>query len=103
MAIEKIRNNVGKKITIRGEISRVPWQHLMKPTKEYPYAYYFDLPEDYQIVIYTKTELDERKYYGNEIAVSGEVIEVTGRSKRPRDEVETYTEYHINVDDIEFI
>ena len=90
-----LKDKVGKKIAIKGKISDIPWQHMIKDIENHNHIYYFDLEDGDQIVIYSEVEL----YCSRSLLVTGEVIEVRGKSKRPSkiDDV-TYVEYHIVVD-----
>ncbi|OLS26829.1 MAG: hypothetical protein HeimC3_07210 [Candidatus Heimdallarchaeota archaeon LC_3] len=93
--LEKIIRSVNKHISIKGKISEIPWQHLVYSDPEYPHFEYFDLEDDYQIIIYTKQKITNQE----SILVYGKVIPVTGRPKRSNPESdEKFTEYHILVD-----
>ncbi len=93
-----LKDKVGKKIAIKGKISDIPWQHMIKDVENHNHIYYFDLEDGDQIVIYSKTELN----CAESLLITGEVIEVRGKTKRPGkiDDV-TYIEYHIVIDDWE--
>ena len=93
-----LKNKVGKKIAVKGKISAIPWQHMIKDVENHNHIYYFDLEDEHQIVIYSKTELS----CAESLQITGEVVEVRGKSKRPSkiDDV-TYVEYHIILDDWE--
>ena len=67
-----LAQNEGKTITITGKISDVIWQHIISATKSHPYLFYFDLKDGYQIIVYTKNQIncEER------VEVTGEVIRV---------------------------
>lgn len=90
-----LKDYLGKKITIEGRISDIPWQHLIMSVPTHKHIYYFDLLDGYQIVIYAKEVID----CSENLIVEGEVIEVRGPSKRPSkiDDI-NYVEYHILVD-----
>lgn len=88
-----LQNYVDKKVKVTGIISKEPWQHLIGSFEKFRESYYFDV-EDYQIVIYSKRPITCEK----NLTVYGSVVKVSGRSKRPGDEEEEYTEYHIQVD-----
>jgi len=93
-----LKNKVGKRIAIKGKISDVPWWHIIKDLENHNHIYHFDLEDGDQIVIYSAVEL----YCTRFLLVTGEVIEVRGKSKRPSkiDDV-TYVEYHIIIDEWE--
>ena len=93
-----LKDKIGKKITLKGKISDIPWQHMIKDVENHNHIYYFDLEDGDQIVIYSKAEV----HCSRSLLVTGEVIEVRGKSKRPSkiDDV-TYVEYHIIIDDWE--
>ena len=93
-----LKDKVGKNITLKGKISDIPWQHMIKDVENCNHIYYFDLEDGDQIVIYSKAEIQCTR----SLSVTGEVIEVRGKSKRPGkiDDI-TYVEYHIIVDDWE--
>jgi hypothetical protein len=84
---------VDKKVSLEGQISDVPWQHMIAATKEYPYSEYFDV-KGFQIVVYSKTPMECE----GSIRVFGRVLEVSGKGKRPKPGDEPYTEYHLLVD-----
>ena len=83
-----------KKITIEGEISSLPWQHMIGVFEEFPFSNYLDLDNHEQIVIYTKEQVLRRNA---RIKVSGEIIKLKGKSKRPGGQ-ESYFEYQMLVD-----
>ncbi|MCK5304400.1 MAG: hypothetical protein KAJ72_04060 [Candidatus Heimdallarchaeota archaeon] len=93
-----LKDKIGKKITLKGKISDIPWQHMIKDVENHNHNYYFDLEDGAQIVIYSKAEV----LCSRSLLVTGEVIEVRGKSKRLSkiDDV-TYVEYHIIIDDWE--
>ncbi len=94
----RLSENIGNDISLIGSISNTPWQHLIEITETYGNIEYLDLEDGNQIVIYSKKLIKcERK-----VRITGKVIEVTGKSKRPGDtSEEVYTEYQIIVDDWE--
>ncbi|MHA1198697.1 MAG: hypothetical protein ACTSQF_05020 [Candidatus Heimdallarchaeaceae archaeon] len=85
-----------KTITIEGTVSNIPWQHLIGDFDEYPFSEYFDLDNNEQIVIYSKTQILRRN---TRIKVTGEIIKLQGKSKRPGkiDDTEYY-EYQMLVE-----
>jgi hypothetical protein len=92
--LEKIINSLGENIAISGRISEVIWQHMISYQPEYPHSEYFDLEDDYQVVIYCKEKIGVK----TPIEVIGKVIKVSGQSKRPSKVNEEYSEYQILVD-----
>jgi len=91
-----LKDKVGKKIALKGKISDIPWQHMIEDVEGNNHIYYFDLEHGNQIVIYSKAEIQ----CTSSLSITGKVIEVRGKSKRPSkiDDI-TYVEYHIVVDD----
>jgi hypothetical protein len=96
--MEDVRNAVNSTITIKGHISNVQWQHLIKYDHNYPIISYLDLEDSFQIVLYSKTELPKDK----ELLLKGKVIQIHGSSKRPGETKvdETYSEYQFVVEEI---
>jgi hypothetical protein len=82
-----------KKISLVGELSDIPWQHMIAYVEGHPYSEYFDIP-GYQIVIYSKTQI---KCQGK-VKLYGTVLKVQGKGKRPDPGDDLYTEYHLVVD-----
>jgi hypothetical protein len=96
-----LKASVGKTITITGEFSEIPWQHLIASTKEYPYDYYFDLDDGFQIVVYSKTVIKKGVI---RVKLTGQVILVQGATKRPiPSKGEDFTEYHLLIESLEKI
>lgn len=93
---EKLKDSLNKSNSFKGIISEIPWQHLVASIKDYPHAEYFDLEDGFQTIIYSKEKILSK----TKLLVTGTVIEVKGRSKRPTDEEEkNYSEYHILVNE----
>ena len=93
--LERIMKSINKNITIKGKISEVPWQHLIQSVPEYPYFEYFDLKDNYQIIIYSKEKITNKK----SLLIHGKVIPVTGKPKHFNSKLdENFTEYHVLVD-----
>ena len=88
-----------KKITIEGEISSIPWQHMIGVFEEFPFSEYLDLDNQEQIVIYTKKQILRRS---SRIKATGEIIKLEGKSKRPGSQ-ESYFEYQMLVDSWSYI
>lgn len=82
----------GRKICLKGQISRTPWQHMIGMIDGYPVAEYFDV-DDYQIVIYSKEPIQ----CTGSFLVYGMVIKIEGEHKNPARK-ESATEYHLRVD-----
>ena len=87
-----LKIHIDKKITITGELSEMPWQHLISPMDTHPNIYYFDKNRD-QVVIYTKSAINCKK----KIKIYGKVIKITGTSKRPGSD-QVYVEHQVMVD-----
>ena len=97
MTIE-LKNFVGKNVEIIGEISKVPWQHLINFSDSHANIQYIDLDSGDQIVVYSRSPIECK----NKVKRSGEVIRVAGKSKRPGDiSGSVYVEYQILVDNWE--
>ena len=90
--LSSLKIHIDKKITISGELSEMPWQHLISPMDTHPNIYYFDKNGD-QIVIYTKSAINCKK----KIKIYGKVIKITGTSKRPGSD-QVYAEHQVKVD-----
>jgi hypothetical protein len=90
---DDLHSMVGTKVCVTGNLSDIPWQHLVGNFKNYPHSYYFDV-QKYQIMIYTKTPCD----CTGPLKVFGTVVTVEGMSKHPANKEDTFKEYHITVD-----
>lgn len=91
---DTLKVSLNKQIKIRGRISSIPWQHTIASIQQYPFIEYFDLEDGFQTIIYSKEKINSQ----NILEITGKVIEVKGRSKRPtNEEHDEYTEYHIIV------
>ncbi len=84
---------VDKKVCLVGQVSSIPWQHMIAFVEGHPYSEYFDV-RDYQIVIYAKTPIECQGM----VRLYGTVLKVEGKGKRPDPGDELYTEYHLVVD-----
>ncbi len=91
--------SVGEKITLSGNISKIPWQHLIQFISDRDNINYFDLENGEQIVIYSREPITCR----GRMKINGEVILTKGSSKRPQKIDETYQEYQLLVDSWECI
>ena len=95
--LENLIDNLGKVITIKGEITGIMWQHCLTSFEGYPYINYIDLDDNYipQIIINSKELIDFKG-----------MIEVTGKIFRTSHEItyenvkikETIWEYNLLVD-----
>ena len=87
--------NVGNIVKIIGKIAKKIWQHLTTFIDSHPFMFYFDLDDDYQIVIYTKDSLS----CNEKIEIVGKLIKVEGKRKNPRSKIyDEYFEYQLLVD-----
>ncbi|UCC19207.1 MAG: hypothetical protein JSV62_14060 [Promethearchaeota archaeon] len=87
--------NVGKIVRIIGKISEVIWQHLTTFIDTHPFMSYFDLEDEYQIVIYTKDSISCEK----KLEIIGTLIKTEGKRKNPRSKInDEYFEYQLLVD-----
>ncbi len=92
---------VNTKIFVSGSISQEPWQHIIFNPKGFPFFFYFDLEDDYQIVIYSKTDIPDTS---EPIRIFGKIIAVEAGSKRPGTKIqEKFTEYQMLVETWEII
>jgi len=86
---------VGEKITLTGNISKIPWQHLIQFFSDREHINYFDLENGEQIVIYSREQIVCK----GKMKIYEEVILAKGSSKRPQKiKDETYQEYQLLVD-----
>jgi hypothetical protein len=86
---------VGEKITLTGNISKIPWQHLIQFFSDREQINYLDIENGEQIVIYSRKPITCR----GKMKINGEVILTKGSSKRPQKiKDETYQEYQLLVD-----
>ncbi|MFW9874435.1 MAG: hypothetical protein ACFFG0_15120 [Candidatus Thorarchaeota archaeon] len=87
--------NVGKIVRIIGKISEVIWQHLTIFIDTHPYMSYFDLKDEYQIVIYTKDSISCKE----KLEIIGKLIKTEGKRKNPRSKIDDeYFEYQLIVE-----
>jgi hypothetical protein len=82
----------GRTITLRGRVSREPWQHMMGhvPGKQ---PEYFDLEGGSQTVVYTSNPIS----CAGLVELEGTVVELRGGSKRGGKADETFVEKHLDV------
>jgi hypothetical protein len=91
---EKLKTNLGNIITLKGKLSNIQWQHMIKFVDTHQNINYVDLRNDYQIVVYTKEEITCDK----QIELKGKIIKLRG-SKRSKSKVnDSYVEYQMIVD-----
>ncbi len=93
---EDFENNVGKIVKIKGKVATAIWQHLIIQADGYPNMNYIDLDENYQIVVYTKSQITCE----NDLEMIGEVLKVKGGSKDPRSKIhdDIYFEFQFTAD-----
>ena len=93
---EDFENNIGKIVKIKGKVATAIWQHLIIQADGYPYMNYIDLDENYQIVVYSKSQI----VCENDLEMIGEVLKVKGGSKDPRSKIhdDIYYEFQFNAD-----
>jgi hypothetical protein len=46
--------NVGKKVSIKGKVSEMPWQHMIQQFESHPHIYYIDWEGDQTVVYITR-------------------------------------------------
>jgi len=51
-----LADHVCSPVSLRGNVSNMPWQHMIDYRKDYPEIVYFDMDGD-QIVLYAKTPI----------------------------------------------
>lgn len=81
---------LGQKVTVKGKISQVQWQHTIKFIETHPFALNFDM-NDLQIIIYSKTDIRTEE----PIEVTGKVIKVDWKSEKAGND--EFAEYHVIV------
>ena len=87
--------NVGEIVKISGKIAVEIWQHLTTFIDSHPYMNYFNLEDEYQIVIYTKETISCEET----VEITGKLIKVEGTRKNPRTKIQDeYFEYQLVVD-----
>lgn len=90
-----LKKNVGEKITIRGEISNIMWQHFGKYVEGYPHENYIDLDDNTQIVVYTKKPIKCKGL----VELIGEVIAIDSSNNEPESKIhDGFIEYQLVVD-----
>lgn len=73
------------------------WQHIIGNFSGYPFNYYFDIFDDFQIIIYTKKEITLKPNIP--IEIEGKVVLVESSSGK-FDPEENHCEYHVCVEKI---
>ena len=92
--------NVEKTVKIIGTIAKAIWQHLTQFVHSHPYLNYFDLEDEYQIVIYSKDSMSCE----GKIEIIGKLIKLESTRKNPRSKInEEYFEYQMLVDSWKYI
>lgn len=96
--MDDIRNAVDQTIMVKGHVSNIQWQHMIRYDKENPIISYVDLDDGFQIVVYSKGKLPNKE----SILIKGKIIKISGPSKRPGETKvdDTYSEYQMIVEDI---
>ncbi|MGQ4874054.1 MAG: hypothetical protein ACP6IY_08290 [Promethearchaeia archaeon] len=90
-----LTENEGKTVKLVGKISNIMWQHIILSLEDYPYFNYFDLENGFQIIIYSKEEIN----CPNKIEIIGKIIAVNNESKKSNPENRKILyEYHIVVE-----
>lgn len=84
------QSNAGTTITITGSISDMPWQHMIDARASSSDVRYVDLDDGVQVVVY----FPRGAPYAGRLAITGEVIAVSGTSKRPGSTTE-HVEYQL--------
>ena len=87
--------NVEHTVKIIGKLAKAIWQHLTQFVDSHPFLNYFDLEDEYQIVIYTKDSITSE----GKMEIIGKLIKVESKRKNPRSKIhDEYFEYQILVD-----
>jgi len=95
---DRLSLHVGQKVQLSGKIAVEIWQHMVGSFDGYPYSAYFDLAGS-QIVIYSRTRLPD----SGRLLLRGTVVKLEGGSKNPGKSDEIYFEYHLLVDEYDFL
>lgn len=90
-----LSDHEGEVVEVEGRISENPWQHLIDARRAAS-ALYFDLDDGDQIVAYAP----EPQSCPGRLRLTGVVIRVEGRSKRPGSD-ERYAEHQLEVTKVE--
>jgi hypothetical protein len=92
---KSLKEQVGKVLTLRGEITGIMWQHYIGSYEGYPFTNYVDLEDNPQIVIYSKEPINHK----GKIEVTGEIVQVGHEATDENVKIqEEYWEYHMLVD-----
>ena len=91
--LASLKNNVGKKIKIVGDLTDSMTAHMVDPSTELPESLYLNIA-DAQIVVYFTTKIPEGR-----VVVTGKVIKVVSKSKKP--DVTPFVEYQVLADSVE--
>ncbi len=76
---DRLSEFVGKEVSLAGQVSEQPWQHLIAEHPGHPVALYFDNDLTGQTVIYCREDIATR----DPIRVYGRLALTEGTSKRP--------------------
>ena len=89
------QNNLGKTVKIKGKVAENIWQHITTIINSHDNMEYFDLDENYQIVVYSKKPITCIGL----VELTGEVIKVEHKPKHPKSKIDNYYfEFQIVVD-----
>ena len=92
---QDFENNVGKIVKIKGRVAVEIWQHMTTIVNSHDNMDYFNLDDNYQIVVYSKEPLSKK----GKLELTGEVIKVSGKSKNPRSKIhDDFNEFQLIVD-----
>jgi len=90
-----LENNVGNIVKVKGRISKVIWQHMTALINSHPHMNYFDLADNYQIIVYTKDQISCE----GKIEITGKVMKLESDYKNPEVKIsDKFAEYHIIAD-----
>ena len=90
-----LEKNVGNIVKVKGRISKVMWQHITTYINSHPHMNYFDLADDYQIIVYTKDQISCE----GQIEITGKVTKLKSDHNNPEVKIsDKFTEYHIIAD-----
>lgn len=87
--------NIGKVVKIRGKVAKEIWQHMTTIINSHDNMEYFDMDENYQIVVYSKDLISRR----GTVELTGEVIKIEGKHKNPKSKIhDDFYEFQLIVD-----
>ena len=88
-----LKNNVGNKIEIVGDLTDDMTAHMVDPSTYLPESLYLNIADAQIVVYFTK------KIPAGRVVVTGKVIKVVSKSKKP--DIEPFIEYQILADSVE--